>query len=192
MTGGAIASPQILMCSGIGPKEHLEEHGIEVISDLPCVGENLQDHPAAVVSYKTPKKGVSVTSKLRLFGKTNPVPVLKWFLFKTGLLTSTGCDHGGFMRTAIATDQPDLQMRFIAAKALGPDGMTTFTQFKNTKKVVCYEFVRVPFYLYCASCSDSFSCCVGGRLHLPEYRCPGQEPGQDSPGVIEFSHKACN
>jgi choline dehydrogenase-like flavoprotein len=123
------------MCSGIGPKEHLEEHGIEVISDLPCVGENLQDHPAAVVSYKTPKKGVSVTSKLRLFGKTNPVPVLKWFLFKTGLLTSTGCDHGGFMRTAIATDQPDLQMRFIAAKALGPDGMTTFTQFKNTKKV---------------------------------------------------------
>lgn len=56
MTGGAIASPQILMCSGIGPKEHLEEHGIEVISDLPCVGENLQDHPAAVVSYKTPKR----------------------------------------------------------------------------------------------------------------------------------------
>jgi len=135
VTGGAIASPQILMCSGIGPKEHLEDHGIEVICDLPGVGENLQDHPAAVVSFKSPKKGVSVTSKLRLFGKTNPIPVLKWALFKTGLLTSTGCDHGGFMRTSVATDQPDLQMRFIAAKALGPDGMTTFTQFRNTKKL---------------------------------------------------------
>lgn len=137
MTGGAIASPQILMCSGIGPKKHLEDHGIEVICDLPGVGENLQDHPAAVVSFKTKKNGVSVTSKLRLFGKTNPIPVLQWALFKTGLLTSTGCDHGGFIKTSVATDQPDLQMRFIAAKALGPDGMTTFTQFRNTKKLVC-------------------------------------------------------
>jgi len=130
---GAIASPQLLMCSGIGPAEHLEEHGITVVSDVPGVGENLQDHPAAVVSFKTPKKGVSVTSQLRLFGFTNPIPVLKWLLFKTGLLTSTGCDHGGFVCTAASDGQPDLQVRFLAAKALGPDGMTTFTQFRHTK-----------------------------------------------------------
>jgi choline dehydrogenase-like flavoprotein len=141
VTSGAISSPQLLMCSGIGPKEHLEEHGIKVVCDLPGVGENLQDHPAAVVSFKTPKKGVSVTSKLRLFGSTNPFPVLQWFLFKTGLLTSTGCDHGGFMRTSVASDQPDLQMRFVAARALGPDGMTTFTQFKHTKKLVRYRAI---------------------------------------------------
>lgn len=134
VTSGSIASPQLLMCSGIGPNDHLKEHGIDTISDLPGVGCNLQDHPAAVVSFRTPKKGVSVTSKLRLFGKTNPFPVLQWMLMKKGLLTSTGCDHGAFVRTSASTNgQADLQIRFLAARALGPDGMTTFTQFRNTK-----------------------------------------------------------
>lgn len=134
VASGALGSPQLLMCSGIGPAQHLQEHGIPVVHDNPNVGENLQDHPAAVVSFKSPKSGVSVTSKLRLLGKTNPFPVIKWLLFKTGLLTSTGCDHGAFVKTsASTTGQPDLQVRFLAAKALGPDGMTTFTQFRNTR-----------------------------------------------------------
>ena len=135
VTSGAIASPQLLMCSGIGPAEHLKEHGIPVVYDNANVGKNLQDHPAAVVSFKTPKKGVSVTSKLRLFGKTNPFPVLRWLFVKSGLLTSTGCDHGAFVKTSASSGQPDLQIRFLAARAVGPDGMTTFTQFKNTKNL---------------------------------------------------------
>lgn len=119
------------MCSGIGPAKHLKEHGINVVSDLAGVGGNLQDHPAAVVSFRTPVKGVSVTSKLRFFGMQNPLPILRWFLFKSGLLTSTGCDHGAFVRTSASTDgQADLQIRFLAARALGPDGMTTYTQFR--------------------------------------------------------------
>jgi choline dehydrogenase-like flavoprotein len=134
VTSGSIASPQLLMCSGIGPAKHLKDHGIKVVSDLPGVGGNLQDHPAAVVSFRTPKKGVSVTSKLRLFGVQNPFPVLKWFLMKSGLLTSTGCDHGAFVRTSASTDgQADLQIRFLAARALGPDGMTTYTQFRTNR-----------------------------------------------------------
>lgn len=133
VANGAIASPQLLMCSGIGPSDHLEEHGIPVIYDNPNVGKNLQDHPAAVVSFETPKKGVSVTSKLRLFGKTNPIPVIRWLLTKSGLLTSVGCDHGAFVKTSASTGQADLQIRFLAAKALGPDGMTTFTKFRHTK-----------------------------------------------------------
>jgi len=134
VTSGAIASPQLLMCSGIGPADHLKDHGIPVVHDNPSVGKNFQDHPAAIVSFKTPKKGVSVTSKLRLFGYTNPLPILQWLLLKTGLLTSTGCDHGAFVRTSASVKgQPDLQIRFLAARALGPDGMTTFTQFRNCK-----------------------------------------------------------
>jgi fatty acid photodecarboxylase len=129
-----VASPQLLMCSGIGPRDHLEDMGIPVISDLPGVGGNLQDHPAAVVSFRCPVKGVSVTSKLRLFGMQNPIPVLQWLFCKTGLLTSTGCDHGAFVRTLASNDgQADLQMRFLAAKALSPDGMSTFTQFRSNR-----------------------------------------------------------
>jgi len=130
------------MCSGIGPAAHLQEHGITVIADVPGVGENLQDHPAVVVSFNTPKKGISVTSKLRLFGVTNPFPVLKWYLFRTGLLTSTGCDHGAFVRTSAADGQPDLQIRFLAARAVTPDGMTSFSQFRNTRKLVSLEEIK--------------------------------------------------
>jgi len=63
LTAGAIASPQILMASGVGPRDHLEDLSIPVISDLPGVGSNLQDHPAAVVSFETPKKGGEVEQR---------------------------------------------------------------------------------------------------------------------------------
>lgn len=123
------------MCSGIGPVKHLKSMGIQVVYDNAHVGENLQDHPAVVVAFKTPAKGVSVTSKLRLMGVSNPFPVLQWLFTKSGLLTSTGCDHGAFVKSNPHASQPDLQIRFIPAKALGPDGMTTYTKFRITPSV---------------------------------------------------------
>ena len=53
LCGGAINSPQLLMLSGVGPREHLEGFGIPVIKDLPGVGENLRDHPAVFLLYRT-------------------------------------------------------------------------------------------------------------------------------------------
>ena len=44
MAAGAIATPKILMLSGIGPAAHLKEHGLPVLVDAPEVGANLQDH----------------------------------------------------------------------------------------------------------------------------------------------------
>ena len=51
LSGGAINSPQLLMLSGVGPKNHLEEHGIPVVVDVPGVGQNLRDHPAVFMRY---------------------------------------------------------------------------------------------------------------------------------------------
>lgn len=51
LASGAIGSPAILMRSGIGPEAHLREHGIGVVSDLPGVGANLDDHPMLGVTY---------------------------------------------------------------------------------------------------------------------------------------------
>ncbi|AHG02080.1 hypothetical protein HALLA_01890 (plasmid) [Halostagnicola larsenii XH-48] len=53
LSAGAIQSPQLLMLSGIGPADHLEEHGIDVKLDLPGVGRNLQDHLRVPVVYES-------------------------------------------------------------------------------------------------------------------------------------------
>jgi len=53
LSAGAIQSPQLLMLSGVGPAEHLDDHGIDVRVDLPGVGRNLQDHLRVNVAYET-------------------------------------------------------------------------------------------------------------------------------------------
>ena len=51
LSAGAIASPQLLMLSGVGPADHLRSLGIQVVHDLAGVGQNLKDHPQAVVRF---------------------------------------------------------------------------------------------------------------------------------------------
>jgi len=53
LAAGAVGSPQLLMLSGIGPADHLEDRGIEVVADLPGVGANLYDHPMCGVVYQS-------------------------------------------------------------------------------------------------------------------------------------------
>ena len=53
LSAGAIGSPQLLLLSGVGPAEHLRALGIEVVQDLPGVGQNLRDHPSACVLFHT-------------------------------------------------------------------------------------------------------------------------------------------
>ena len=53
LSAGAIASPQLLMLSGVGPADQLREFGIPVVKDAPGVGQNLRDHPSVYVTFKT-------------------------------------------------------------------------------------------------------------------------------------------
>ena len=53
LSAGSVASPQILMLSGVGPAAHLQEFGIPVVKDAPGVGQNLRDHPVVWITWKT-------------------------------------------------------------------------------------------------------------------------------------------
>ena len=60
LCAGGLASPQLLLLSGVGPAEHLREMGITVVLDSPGVGKNLRDHPMALVDLE-PREGVALS-----------------------------------------------------------------------------------------------------------------------------------
>ena len=110
LSAGAINSPQILMLSGVGPEEELKNHGINVISALNGVGENLQDHLETYVQYEC-------TKPVTLYSSFNPINMaligLQWFLFKKGIAAHSNLEIGGFIRTNEMVDYPNMQYHFF-------------------------------------------------------------------------------
>jgi choline dehydrogenase len=106
LAGGAVNSPQLLMLSGIGPADHLREHGITVIADSPGVGANLSDHPIAAALWSTPK--------LRsLAEQAGPRNLLRWQLAHSGPMTTNIAQGGGFARTDTGLPAPDIQWHVL-------------------------------------------------------------------------------
>lgn len=112
LTAGALQSPQLLMLSGIGPRETLQRHGIACVADVPQVGENLQDHLDVIVSVKSKTK-LSFSLRLDQLPK-HLWSLLRWFLFRSGMLASNIAEAGGFLKTRPAEPLPDLQWHFMA------------------------------------------------------------------------------
>ncbi|KAK9838967.1 hypothetical protein WJX74_006865 [Apatococcus lobatus] len=136
MCAGAVHTPQLLQLSGIGGADHLRKFGIDVLSDLPGMGRNLQDHPAAINSFtmREEKEGISVTDHIyRKSGQIRVRALTNYALRRRGPLTTTACDHGAFMTTQ-SQAQPDLQIRFAPASALVPDGVETYAMFGRLKE----------------------------------------------------------
>lgn len=106
LSAGTVASPQLLMLSGIGPADHLREHNILVQADSPGVGANLSDHPGVPVIWSTPKTpGLAEQA-----GRAN---LLRWQLRHAGPLTSNVAQAGGFARSFSRLPAPDLQWHVL-------------------------------------------------------------------------------
>ncbi len=113
LAGGAINSPQLLQLSGIGPGELLRDHGIEVVADLPGVGENLQDHYVMAVTYRLKAGTVSVnelTKGPRFLGE-----VLKYAFQRKGLLTLSAAHVAAFCKSRPDLAGPDIQFHILPA-----------------------------------------------------------------------------
>lgn len=109
LSGGVYNSPQLLMLSGIGPAQHLREHGIAVRIDHPGVGANLQDHLGVIVAATRPVPG-PFHAEMRLDRMT--VSMLRAFLFGTGPATSLPAGMHAYIRTEPGLSVPDIQLIF--------------------------------------------------------------------------------
>jgi choline dehydrogenase-like flavoprotein len=122
---GALQSPQILMLSGIGPAAQLRRHGIEVVHDLPGVGENLHDHVDVVQVWNAPKLtdlfGLSAAGTVRLLKG-----IVQWRRERSGMLTTNFAEAGGFIRSRPEESRPDLQLHFVIAKLVDHGRKTVF------------------------------------------------------------------
>ena len=106
ISSGAIGSPRLLMLSGNGPAAHLREVGVEVVHDLPGVGENLQDHlDLYVIAECTGDHTYDNVAKPHRTAWAG----LQYLLFKKGPVASTLFETGGFAYADKAARSPDIQ-----------------------------------------------------------------------------------
>ena len=111
VTAGAIGSPKLLMLSGIGPADHLASLGLDVVHNLPGVGENLHDH-----------FGIDIVAELNGHYSLDKYNKLHWMLwagaqyalFKSGPVTSNVVEGGAFWYSTADAKIPDLQFHFLA------------------------------------------------------------------------------
>jgi choline dehydrogenase len=115
LSAGALQSPQLLQLSGIGPAHLLQRHGIDVVHDLPGVGQNLQDHLQFRLMFRV-SKPITTNDDLRSLAGQARIG-LKWLMNGTGPL-GIGINQGGlFTRILPGSQTPDIQFHFSTLSA---------------------------------------------------------------------------
>jgi 4-pyridoxate dehydrogenase len=111
VSAGSINSPQVLMLSGIGEPQALAAHGIEVKAALPGVGQNLQDHAAALLIFGRADESPLVRN---MRADRLALGVAEAFALGTGFMTDLPGGITGFVKTDPSKSMPDIQLLFIA------------------------------------------------------------------------------
>ncbi|CAG2163958.1 unnamed protein product, partial [Oppiella nova] len=149
LSAGSINTAQLLMLSGIGPKEHLAENGIPLLADLP-VGLNLQDHIYPGGIHFTIDGKYSLIQR-RIVSIPN---IISYFSSGRGPMTTLGGVEGlGFIKTKYANqsdDYPDFEIHMLNGGPTSDDGQT-FRRVQGFNREM-WEKVYVPYLPY-----DTFS-----------------------------------
>ncbi|MCP4873917.1 MAG: choline dehydrogenase [Gammaproteobacteria bacterium] len=122
LSAGPIASPHLLQLSGIGPGSVLQQAGIEVVHDLPGVGENLQDHLEFYFQFRC-KQPITLNAELNLWRKF--LIGSRWLLTKSGLGATNHFESCAFIRSRPGIEWPDIQYHFLPG-AMRYDGNAAF------------------------------------------------------------------
>ncbi len=107
LCGGAINSPQLLMLSGIGDRDQLAEHGVDVVQHAPDVGTNLLDHLVVPMGFDAPND--------TLFAAEKPLQLVDYLVRRRGMLTSNVGEAYGFVKSRPDLELPDLELVFAPA-----------------------------------------------------------------------------
>jgi len=118
LCAGAIHSPTLLQCSGVGPADLLKKFEISVVVDLPGVGDNLQDHLELYIQYECTQP-ITLYPAVRPFGRLKVG--LEWIFFRTGHGATNHFEAGGFIRSRSGIEHPNLQYHFLPL-AMSYDG----------------------------------------------------------------------
>ncbi len=110
LCGGAINTPQLLQLSGVGNAAELSALGVDVVHDLPGVGENAQDHLEVYIQYAS-KLPVSIAPGLRM--RARPKIAYDWLFHRRGLGATNHFEGGGFARSNEDVDYPNLMFHFL-------------------------------------------------------------------------------
>ncbi len=112
VSGGAYGSPQLLLLSGLGPAEHLQEVGVPVVRDMPGVGSNLQDHFNTFCIYRL-SRDLSLNS-LHYSLTRRLAAGAQYLLTRGGPMSGNGTYVGALVRTDKRLERPDLQLNMSA------------------------------------------------------------------------------
>lgn len=111
LSGGAFGSPQLLQLSGIGRAQDITPHGINMLHELPGVGQNLQDHIDFIENWKTRDTdnfGIGAVGTVRLLGH-----IIEYMRHKNGMLTTPFAEAAAFIKSDPAVERADLQLHFV-------------------------------------------------------------------------------
>ncbi len=114
LSAGAFGSPQLLQLSGVGQPADLQAFGIDVLSDLPGVGRNLQDHLDFTLGFDALQKDMLSMSPRGLFSLAKET--LQWKRDGTGMAATPIAEAGAFFKSDSSVDRADLQLHFLIAK----------------------------------------------------------------------------
>ncbi|WP_375552430.1 choline dehydrogenase [Rhodophyticola porphyridii] len=121
LTTGAAGSPQMLMLSGIGPADHLREMGIDCRTDLPGVGQNMQDHPLVYMKFHVDKP-ISMSRYMRkdlmLFTGA------QWVTTQSGAGATNNVEAAALVRSDPAVRHPDMYIQYLPVVMDHDDGLS--------------------------------------------------------------------